>query len=161
MNSSVSVSYSATTSLKFCNINDDKALEIAEKVKANSTLKDLSIIGPFNSNYEGLSKIGGIAILKVVEMHDSIQSLNLEGNNGMGDDIAPAIGEMLTKNTSLLSLNLRDCGLHDASLEILIAALKVNKTLKNLEIDTNFFSELGSKKLRNAARERIVPLSIF
>jgi Ran GTPase-activating protein (RanGAP) involved in mRNA processing and transport len=153
-------SYCNANEWTFHNLNDEQAKEVAEKLKTSSTLQSLSIIGPFARNAVSLKLEGAIAILKAVKEHSSLTSLNLEGNNDIGDDIAPAIFNMLLKNRSLTNLNLRDCGLSNMSVGLIVEGIKRNKTLEILEVDTNSINNQGFEQIRSAAKARQIPLKL-
>lgn len=140
---------------KFANIHDKQAFEVVEKINSSGFLETLEIKS--QKGEASLGVLGGKAILNAVQIHPTILSLNLDGNNEMGDDIAQDVFNLLVNNTTLTTLSLRGCGLTDKSADMIANAITINKTLKTLCIETNHF-ENGFGIIREAAKNRETPL---
>jgi hypothetical protein len=145
----------------FHTISDVEAIKVARKLESSPDLQVLTIMGPFERNDESLGSEGGKAIFNAVKKHPKICSLNLEGNNRMGDDVADAIHQLLVENKILTSLNIRDCGLTEKAASQIAEGLKMNKTLTQILIDTNCFGKEGRDLIKNAAKDRYPPLTIL
>lgn len=86
-----------------------------------------------------LSPEGLVEILQIVTVHESLVSLDIcshEGlhRNRLGSTGAAAIGDLLSRNSLLISLNLTNTSIGSEGLELLSAGLSKNRTLLRLSI---------------------------
>eukprot|EP01102_Stenamoeba_stenopodia_P011184 TRINITY_DN3420_c0_g1_i1.p1 TRINITY_DN3420_c0_g1~~TRINITY_DN3420_c0_g1_i1.p1 ORF type:complete len:1127 (+),score=293.80 TRINITY_DN3420_c0_g1_i1:148-3381(+) len=120
----------------------DKGAEIiADALKDDKTLERLSIAS------NRLSHVGATAIAEVVKHHPSLRYLDFgftkatsvlgELGNIMGDEGAKSIGEMLKVNKTLRGLDLLHNGIGQVGLQHVKEGLKENTTLVNL-VTTQF-----------------------
>ncbi|CAF3664402.1 unnamed protein product [Rotaria sordida] len=157
-------------------ITSKGASVLADALKYNTTLEELD----FHNNR--ISDLGVYSLAKVLSASDSILKALGLGSNGITDNGAEYLAEMLKinrtitwlalagnqigdygvkllantlayQNTSLLVLSLHvNKSISDVSVDIIINMLQHNKSLKKLWIQDCNMSEDGKLKLRDAAK---------
>jgi Ran GTPase-activating protein (RanGAP) involved in mRNA processing and transport len=114
--------------------------------------------GPFIFPEPGLTSVGAKHIAEALRNNTNLKELILDGHTEINDEGALSFASMLLQNTTLEYLSLRDCGLTDIGVNSLAYAIKRNKTLKGLRIDTNCITA-GHLYIEKAAKKRGIPLS--
>ena len=91
-----------------------------------------------------------LPLLGVLDQNTHIRNLNLAETamqdhrlrfSGNGNSNARVLNFIMRKNTSIEELNLSNTGLDDNGLKELAEAIRVNTTLKTLNISGNYFGE--------------------
>lgn len=112
--------------------------DIALALAFNSTLKELDL-----TDCE-LNFMVGIALAQALERNTTLTSLKLTDNNFYGNDVGVAFGKALHINTSLCMLGLRNTCIDTTGIEAIGAALKVNRTLMQLDIAMNIYDDIAT-----------------
>ena len=94
------------------------------------------------SQYTKINNAGAQALAAALQVNQSIQSLNLHGNQ-IGDAGARALGAALQVNQTIQSLNLELNQIGSTGAQALGTALKVNQSLQSLNLKLNY---IGSCK---------------
>ena len=108
-------------------VGDLGAMHLAEGLKINCTLKTL------NLNDCGITSKGASNMAHALTFNKSLQNLDVERNKIMDAGII-CFAKVLKANVSLTKLNLADCGMTDASLNVLGTCLAETSSIKTLRI---------------------------
>jgi Ran GTPase-activating protein (RanGAP) involved in mRNA processing and transport len=134
---------------------DDNLIEsctdITNFLKNNTTLTQLSL----NNNMFG--EMGSIEILKAIQHHPSLKTLELDNNTWtdcMDIDIE-SIVPALVQNTTLTHLSLSECRIFQFSngLESCSTIIEQNKTLLHMELNDNSIGNRGATRLAEALQK--------
>nr|KAG5698096.1 hypothetical protein BaRGS_031786 [Batillaria attramentaria] len=106
---------------------EEGGIHIADGLAENSTLQGVDL------SYNHLRWKGMKAMAHAIAENISIRNLDLSWN-GVGLDGSKQIGEALNYNDRLLTLNLRGCRLDAQCLITLVKAMKMNETLKTMDV---------------------------
>ena len=98
------------------------------------------------SQYTKINNAGAQALAAALQVNQSIQSLNLHGNQ-IGDAGARALGAALQVNQTIQSLNLGYNLIRDTGAQALGKALQVNHTLQMLNLFDNQIGNEGTQTL--------------
>ena len=90
-----------TLSLKDLFIPQNVIDNILQGISDNNVVQELHM-----SSINMSDSFAALAFLKMLEKNESLQVLNLKGNNEIGDETAKCIAQALVKNSSLTSLDL-------------------------------------------------------
>ncbi|MBI2742639.1 MAG: hypothetical protein HYX48_01830 [Chlamydiales bacterium] len=164
--------------MDFGSLDEDSGIELAEWLKKNDTLTELSM----TENYLGvevakaladallvnktLQKLdlflnifeaeGARALARPLSKNCSLTDLSLEGNS-LGDKGAKAVARGLVGNSTLLRLNLSANShtepLGDAGAEALAGALLNNRFLRRLDLSKNVIQAQGGRALSFMLKE--------
>ncbi len=94
----------------------------------------------------GIGDQGAKAIADVLETNTTLTKLDLWGN-GIGDEGAQAIADVLETNTTLTKLDLTDIQIGAEGAQAIVGVLKTNTTLNELHLGDNSIGDEGAKKL--------------
>ena len=94
----------------------------------------------------GIGDQGAKAIADVLETNTTLTKLDLWGN-GIGDEGAQAIADVLEINTTLTKLDLTDIQIGAEGAQAIVGVLKTNTTLNELHLGDNNIGDEGAKKL--------------
>ena len=134
------------TTLSICNANiTNKSFEqLVKGLIGNNTLKSLNVSG------NNISMTGIKALFKALQINTDLVDLNLS-NNFFGVSGCIALAEGLN-STNIKYLDISCCTIGDIGAKKIAKVLEVNMTLKELRIDNNNFSYVGSIALLQALK---------
>jgi Ran GTPase-activating protein (RanGAP) involved in mRNA processing and transport len=137
----------------------DDLTNIAHALKTNETLTYLDLQANFVDEDENNNKAMNISELtSALKTNKTLKFLDL-GGSFLNDDDTSYISNMLKSNTTLTALNLgtaRGIGvasslstntISDEGIEHLTDALKINKTLRSLDLKDNTFTDKGAEHI--------------
>jgi Ran GTPase-activating protein (RanGAP) involved in mRNA processing and transport len=113
-----------------------------------------------------LSPEGLVQILQILSVHESLVSLDIcshEGlhRNRLGRPGAAAIGDMLSHNPLLISLNLANTSIGSEGLELLSPGLSVNRSLQRLSIaQCGISGHALDKFFKSLCKSRVMNLNL-
>jgi len=126
--------------LKSLNLSSNSELgeaalqHIMEGVQDNTTLVQLNI----SSCSLVVTDHNAQALHKMLQKNTTLKSLNLSGNRNIKDTGVECISSGISENTSLIVLNLRNCGITGLGAKHLAEMLAHNKSLQSLDIGVNY-----------------------
>jgi hypothetical protein len=106
-------------------------------MKANTSLRYLSLVSCIPRNYRGYEQIK-----EAMEINNTLVELDLSQSCGCRFRAAPII-EALTVNTTLQTLRMSRCEINAASIMGLSAVVETNKTLTCLDLSHNHLCKFG------------------
>jgi hypothetical protein len=112
-------------------IDDDNAALIAEGLKENKYLQELSMAANPKSFKHNIGPPGIRALGEALKVNKTLKSLNLSGSN-MRYQGAQILFHSLEDNRSLTKLKLKNCSLGNSAAEEIINCLKKNWTLTKI-----------------------------
>jgi Leucine Rich repeat len=122
-------------------IGPDGATRLAKMLEVNISLKTLDVVNT------GMGETGFEAIMhSLIEHNRSLEYLYLSGN-GLDEQEAPRLAELLRENANLKGLFLSVNHLADAGLQTILAGLERNTTLKFLSLASNNITDRGASQL--------------
>ena len=127
---------------EFQRSQDDGLFHIVEALQINSSLTKLSLVD-VNLQY---TEKNGLVFIKMLQVNKSLTHLDLSWNESFSHG-AHCIFEGLQYNTSLAYLNLSHIGItatNPDTARSLIKMLKLNKSLKHLDLSSNKSFSLGA-----------------
>jgi hypothetical protein len=122
--------------LRYNNIDDAGARELAVALRQNNTLEILDLMS------NDIGSIGASALADALVANDALKDLNLQYNS-IGDDGVTSIAEMLTRNESIEMIRIGGFGAK--GLQAFATRLSIMNGLKSLEvISSGYTSEIGN-----------------
>ena len=104
------------------------------------------------------------AIGEMLKTNTTLKGLNMSGNTSLGDTGVKCIGKGISVSTTLILLNLRNCGITASGAEYLSQMLSQNRSLQSLDIGANkhigdegISSIAGALKSNKTLRELLMP----
>ena len=119
-------------------LNTQRAKELAEALKENTTLQML------NLKWNGIGAAGAQWIAEALKENKTVQTLNL-GSHEIGAEGARAIAAALEENRTLKELNLRWTQIGDAGAGAIADALLKNQSLQTLSLEGNGIGDAGAQ----------------
>jgi len=104
---------------------------------------------------KGMTAHDATVVAEILKSNTSVTMVNLEGNEEIGDEGAKALAESLKVNATVKELDLDFCGIGDDGAAALAEALRSNTTLTHLDLEVNRgIGEQGKQLLRDAVASR-------
>eukprot|EP01122_Echinamoeba_exundans_P010850 TRINITY_DN4140_c0_g1_i1.p1 TRINITY_DN4140_c0_g1~~TRINITY_DN4140_c0_g1_i1.p1 ORF type:complete len:570 (-),score=88.65 TRINITY_DN4140_c0_g1_i1:1627-3336(-) len=121
-----------------CVMSPETEKRLLRKLSKSTSLKTLTWKGRYPKLYPKLEHF--------ISSSTSLTALNLSGMESQKgcEDAVCAVGRALGVNESLRVLNLSYCAINDAAMGALADGIKLNKTLKDLDMSHCGFAQLGS-----------------
>lgn len=104
----------------------DVAVAIASMLMRNKTILNVSFSG-----YD-IGNTGMIALARAITVNDTLEKVSISKDPTIGDEGISAMGDMLMKNTHLLTLNMKEIPCGPTGTEALAKGLAHNKSLRTL-----------------------------
>ena len=128
-------------SLTRTSIGEDRWRELGEALSDNSTLTNLDL------GYCGITAAGAAHLAEGVGKSAALATLNLFGNNQIGDSVAQALGAALVATSTLTSLYLLKCGITAAGALHLAECVGKSASLATLHLWSNQIGDSGAQAL--------------
>eukprot|EP00731_Ephydatia_muelleri_P038402 Em0748g2a len=117
-------------------------------------------LNPFDCYVVGGQSMKMLMMVEKGRAFDYIKTMDLQGNEELGDEGAIVLGTVLRENKVLTSLGLEDCGLGPGDIFEVCSALGVNTTLTSLNLSRNTFDDQSIASLGKMLRENKVLTSL-
>jgi Leucine Rich repeat len=128
------------------NIDDDAAVELAQRLRTNSTDDHLSL--PFFR----LRETGVCAIASALKVNTTIKHLELSLPVAQ-DELAIVIADVVSVNSTLITLSLSNCWIRDRGAAAIGRVLKTNSSLTHLWLEFNQIGAIGTTEIARALVE--------
>ena len=135
-------------------------LYIAKGLQCNTSLVQLNL----SSCAWTVTDRSEQALGEMLKTNTTLKSLKMSGNTSLGDTGVKCIGKGISANTTLVLLNLRNCGITASGAEYLSQMLSQNRSLQSLDIGANkhigdegISSIAGVLKSNKTLRELLMP----
>eukprot|EP01028_Stygiella_incarcerata_P001048 TRINITY_DN1164_c0_g1_i2.p1 TRINITY_DN1164_c0_g1~~TRINITY_DN1164_c0_g1_i2.p1 ORF type:complete len:333 (+),score=72.29 TRINITY_DN1164_c0_g1_i2:115-1113(+) len=110
-------------------IEKEELVSIAENFVTNTSMKMLNLC------YCEIGSVGAAILSEILEKNSSLETLDLSGNSGIGDEGCIRIADAMIMNTSLKSLILHQCGIGSVGATRIGQMLETNSSLETLDLD--------------------------
>ena len=134
-------------------------LYIAKGLQHNSSLVQLNL----SSCALTVTDRSEQALFNMLKKNTTVKGLNLSGNTSLGDTGIKCISEGISQSTTLILLNVRNCGITASGAKHLLQMLSQNQSLQSLNIGANHIGDQGISNIPGALksnktlRELLIP----
>ena len=127
---------------------------ILESLLTNCRLVTLQLRGSVLPNIVlKITQESGPVLCQMLQRNKTLTELDLSWNRGVSDTGAFFIAEGLKLNTSLRTLQLRDCGISAEGAKFISGALEINTSLEVINLSYNELGHTGVGYLANALKQ--------